>query len=162
MPHVWFSVYYMFMVDLKVVMVSMPLPVLWHAVRVCWFMVGDLSRAPCMVTITESSVWLWPVYPNQQPQLCDETYETLYLQGGAHFHLIGSSCFSLVPSEKYWKKLIIIWGFCNYMARCHGLVVQVRLLPHILKNIESYYFTKHATGLVWHLFWKTLSRINSP
>lgn len=43
----------------------------------------------------ERIVWLWPVYTNQQPHLCDETYETLHLQGGAPFHLIGSSCFSL-------------------------------------------------------------------
>lgn len=51
------------------------------------------------------TVWPWPVSINQQPQLCDETYETSYLQGGAHFHLIGSSCFCTCTFSEILRKI---------------------------------------------------------
>lgn len=111
------SVYYVFMVDLKVVMASMPLSVLWHVVRGCWCMGRALSSVPCPVTITAWNERCDGGHQNQQPQLCSETYETIYLQGVARFHLIGSSCFSLVFSEKYWG-----------LARCHGLVSASEIL----------------------------------
>lgn len=40
-----------------------------------------------------------------QPQLCSEVYESIHLtvyREGSHFHLIGSSCFSLVY---FWENL---------------------------------------------------------
>lgn len=90
---------------------------LWHVVRVCWCMVRALSSVPCTVTITAWSEQCDGGHQNQQPQLCSEMYETIYVQGGAHFHLIGSSCFSLLFSEKYWG-----------LTRCHGLVSASEIL----------------------------------
>lgn len=108
-------------------------------VRVCWYMVRGLPKAPCPKTAwsaTSLSIMVAPTKP--QAQLCSEACETIYQQGGAHFHLIESSCFSLRNRGTARCLALSLQRKWPHVPKKHWLTLLYKLLTSFLKEPFPY------------------------